>query len=107
MTMLRLTYGAFSFLIFDFTADCMVSCEHYVPGISRDHFHDSSVCNGAYDLDYIKASITGDLEEVARIEHNARDLGYGPLVECSTVSNVSAQKAFCRESLCSLGKHTK
>ncbi|KAJ6467409.1 hypothetical protein C8R45DRAFT_938748 [Mycena sanguinolenta] len=72
-----------------------VCCEHYVPGKSKDHFHDWTVGGGAYDIAYIEAVITGDLEESARIEDEAGDKGYGPAVECTTVSNFSSQRAFC------------
>ncbi|KAF7354586.1 hypothetical protein MSAN_01371900 [Mycena sanguinolenta] len=72
-----------------------VCCEHYVPGKSKDHFHDWTLKSGAYDVAYIEAVITGDLEESARIEDEAANQGYGPAVECTTVSNFSAQKAFC------------
>ncbi|KAJ6505572.1 hypothetical protein C8R45DRAFT_1091275 [Mycena sanguinolenta] len=72
-----------------------VPCEHYVPGKSKDHFHDWTVGGGAYDIAYIEAVITGDLEESARIEDEAADKGYGPVVECTTVSNFSSQRAFC------------
>ncbi|KAF8157351.1 hypothetical protein K438DRAFT_1986670 [Mycena galopus ATCC 62051] len=64
-------------------------------GQSKDHFHNFTVGGGTYDLAYIEAVITGDLEESARIEDEAADQGYGPAVECTTVSNFSAQKAFC------------
>ncbi|KAF8152705.1 hypothetical protein K438DRAFT_2079307 [Mycena galopus ATCC 62051] len=63
--------------------------------ICKDHFKDSSVDNGAYHIDYIEAVLTGDLEEAARIEDAAQELGYGPRLECTTVSNCSSQKAYC------------
>ncbi|KAJ6474456.1 hypothetical protein C8R47DRAFT_709767 [Mycena vitilis] len=72
-----------------------VCCEHYIPGKSQDHFYDSTIASGAYDVPYIEAVVTGDLEEAARIEDEAGDEGYGPAVECSTVSNFSAQRVFC------------
>ncbi|KAF7328552.1 hypothetical protein MVEN_02542900 [Mycena venus] len=72
-----------------------ICCEHYIPGQSKDHFHDLTIGSGAYDVDYIEAVITGDLEKAARIEEEAGDLGYGPTVECTTVSNFMTQKAYC------------
>jgi hypothetical protein len=75
-------------------SDC--SCEHYIVGSSKDHFNDFTIGNGTYDIDYIEAVITGDTAEALRIEEEARDLGYGPLIECTTVSNFSTQKAYCR-----------
>ncbi|KAJ6549305.1 hypothetical protein DFH09DRAFT_1281487 [Mycena vulgaris] len=53
------------------------------------------ISSGAYDIDYIEAVITGDEQEASRIEDSARDLGYGPRVECTTVWNFSKQKANC------------
>jgi hypothetical protein len=72
--------------------------EHYCKQTSRDHFHDSFVgtSTGAYDLKYIKAVLCDDEEEVALIEQAAFDLGYGPLVECTTITNASSQRAICR-----------
>ncbi|KAK7015317.1 hypothetical protein R3P38DRAFT_2637341 [Favolaschia claudopus] len=72
-----------------------ICCEHYIPGSSKDHFYDSSIGSGSYDVDYIEAVITGDLEEATMIEEEARDSGYGPLIECTTVANFSSQKAYC------------
>ncbi|KAJ7083296.1 hypothetical protein B0H15DRAFT_785085 [Mycena belliarum] len=72
-----------------------ISCEHYKPTSNKDHFHDHGIHHGAYDIDYLEAVITGDMEEAARIEDLARDQGYGPCVECTTVSNFSTQKANC------------
>ncbi|KAK6974428.1 hypothetical protein R3P38DRAFT_3331676 [Favolaschia claudopus] len=72
-----------------------ICCEHYIPGTSKDHFHDLSIGNGSYDVEYIEACLTGDLEEATRIEEEARDCGYGPLIECTTVANFSTQKAYC------------
>ncbi|KAF8196619.1 hypothetical protein K438DRAFT_1760144 [Mycena galopus ATCC 62051] len=64
-------------------------------GQSKDHFHRFTVGGGIYDLAYIETVITGDLEESARIEDEAANQGYGPAVKYTTVSNFSAQKAFC------------
>ncbi|KAJ6485271.1 hypothetical protein DFH09DRAFT_949026 [Mycena vulgaris] len=71
-----------------------VSCEHYKQS-SKNHFHDPSISSGAYNVDYIEAVITGDEQEASRIEESARELGYGPRVECTTVWNFSKQKANC------------
>ncbi|KAJ7775045.1 hypothetical protein B0H16DRAFT_1684672 [Mycena metata] len=68
------------------------------PYVCKDHFSDSTIGNGAYDVNYIEAVITGDIEEASRIEQSAEDLGYGPLVECTTVSNPSSQRAYCTVS---------
>ncbi|KAJ6535548.1 hypothetical protein B0H19DRAFT_1271291 [Mycena capillaripes] len=84
-------------LVFDYDdhGHPYVSCQHYKHPTSKDHFRDLTIGSGAYDVDYIEAVITEDEEEPARIEEAARDLGYGPLVDCTTVSNFSSQKANC------------
>lgn len=56
-----------------------------------------SIGNGYYDAEYIEAVLCEDTEEIDRIEVAAEALGYGPLTICTTVSNFSLQKAFCRE----------
>ncbi|KAJ6578506.1 hypothetical protein B0H19DRAFT_1062987 [Mycena capillaripes] len=75
----------------------VVLCEHYSKSSNRNHFYDNSVGNstGTYNLDYVEAVLCEDEEEISRIEQAAFDLGYGPLVECKTVTNASSQKAFC------------
>lgn len=55
-----------------------------------------TIGSGAYCVDYLEAVITGNVDDAAKIEDDARDLGYGPLIECTTVSNFSSQRAFCR-----------
>ncbi|KAJ7763443.1 hypothetical protein B0H16DRAFT_1718672 [Mycena metata] len=86
-------------LIFEYNAygTALIRCEHYSKTNNRNHFHDNSVgtATGTYDLDYIEAVLCEDEEEIYRIEEAAFALGYGPLVECKTVTNVSAQRAFC------------
>ncbi|KAJ7508004.1 hypothetical protein B0H11DRAFT_2218004 [Mycena galericulata] len=72
-----------------------ICCEHYIPSSSKDHFHDFTIGSGSYYVDYIEAVITGDEEESTRMEEEAGDSGYGPLVECTTCSNNSSQKANC------------
>ncbi|KAJ7757604.1 hypothetical protein B0H16DRAFT_1457764 [Mycena metata] len=74
-----------------------VSCEHYDHLTSRDHFHDDHIgaAAGTYNLAYIKAVLTGNEEEVTCIEEAAFSLGYGPRVECTTVTNASSQRAIC------------
>ncbi|KAJ7024050.1 hypothetical protein C8F04DRAFT_921453, partial [Mycena alexandri] len=89
------------------------SCEHYSKTNNRNHFHDnytfftentgenfklfSPLSNflSVYGLDYIEAVLCEDDEEICRIEEAALTLSYGPLVECKTVTNASAQRAFC------------
>ncbi|KAJ7711771.1 hypothetical protein B0H16DRAFT_1480052 [Mycena metata] len=72
-------------------------CEHYSKTNNRNHFHNNSVgtATGTYNLNYIEAVLCKDEEEIYRIEEAAFTLGYGPLVECKTATNVSAQHTFC------------
>ncbi|KAG6818451.1 hypothetical protein H0H93_004834 [Arthromyces matolae] len=49
-----------------------------------------------YNLDYIKAHFHKDADELDRIEHAAFVSGFGPLAECSTVSNYSLQRVCCQ-----------
>jgi hypothetical protein len=95
ITKIVLTYGKILMCrLFIFCSNQSYSCEHYIPGRSKDHFHDLSL-EGLYDIQYLEAVMAGDLEEAAQIEEEAQDLGYGPLVECTTVSNFSTQKTYC------------
>jgi hypothetical protein len=55
------------------------------------------VLDDSYDLNYLEAHLNEDSEEIDRIEEYAKVLGFGPLVECTTTSNFSEQKVFCRE----------
>jgi hypothetical protein len=75
------------------------SCEYYDRNTNQAHFHDFNITNGSYDIDYLEAVFCGDQQETARIEEDAYACGYGPLVDCTSVSNFSTQKAFCREYL--------
>ncbi|KAJ7122366.1 hypothetical protein C8R44DRAFT_622071 [Mycena epipterygia] len=54
-----------------------------------------SIGDGSYHLEYIEAVISGDEQEAAQIEEAVLGLGYGPLADCSTVTNCSQQKAYC------------
>lgn len=54
--------------------------------------------DGSYDLEYLEAVLCEDFEEIDRIEAAAEALGYGPLVQCTTVTNCSSQRAFCRKN---------
>ncbi|KAJ7140269.1 hypothetical protein C8R43DRAFT_892789 [Mycena crocata] len=65
------------------------------PYIWQDHFFDGEIGSGNYDVNYIEAVLTGDLEESERIERIAENQGYGPLTECTTVANFSTQKMNC------------
>ncbi|KAJ7259441.1 hypothetical protein C8J57DRAFT_951375, partial [Mycena rebaudengoi] len=71
------------------------SCEYYDRNTNQARFHDFNITNGSYDIDYLEAVFCGDQQETAQIEEDAYACGYGPLVDCTSVSNFSTQKAFC------------
>ncbi|THU76535.1 hypothetical protein K435DRAFT_704653 [Dendrothele bispora CBS 962.96] len=73
----------------------VVKCEHYSGLENKDHFFDSSVGNGGYDLDYLEAVLCEDQEEIDRIELQAAALGYGPRTKCRTITNFSSQRTYC------------
>lgn len=68
------------------------SCEHLQP-TNKDHF----VCHldDSYDLKYLEAIFTDDLDEIDSIEEAAYLSGYGPRVACTSVTNFSAQRPTC------------
>ncbi|KAJ7149249.1 hypothetical protein C8R43DRAFT_888121 [Mycena crocata] len=84
-------------IVFDYGDDGRpyISCEHYNAQTSKDHLHDYSVGTGSYHLEYIDAVFSGDEREINQIEEAVLGFGYGPLADCSTVSNCSQQKAYC------------
>ncbi|KAJ7657652.1 hypothetical protein DFH06DRAFT_1472990 [Mycena polygramma] len=69
-------------------------CEHYTQQ-SKDHWADFSIADGSYDLEYLKAIFSNDLDAIKQIEETARLLDYGPLALCSFVANFSSQKLHC------------
>ncbi|KAJ6559272.1 hypothetical protein B0H10DRAFT_2368910 [Mycena sp. CBHHK59/15] len=71
-----------------------IRCEHYSSN-TRDHLIFTSIADGSYDMGYLEAIFTEDTEEIKHIEYSAFALGFGPLVECSTVCNFSVQKTLC------------
>lgn len=53
---------------------------------------------GAFDVDYIEAVLNDDAAEVSRIETFVQSLSdVGPLATCTTVTNVTTQRSYCRE----------
>ncbi|KAJ6600477.1 hypothetical protein DFH09DRAFT_1070271 [Mycena vulgaris] len=70
------------------------SCEHY-SSESKDHLVFTAIADGSYDMGYLDALFSNDTDEIKLIEDAAFTLGFGPLVECSTVCNVSVQKTLC------------
>jgi hypothetical protein len=71
-------------------------CEHYNQTRNKDHLLIYAIGDGSYDIDYIEAQFNDDRDELVRIETNARQLGTGPQVVCTTVANFGMQRAYCR-----------
>lgn len=70
-------------------------CEYYSKRANRDHFFDNTIGNGRFDTEYLEALLTGDVDEVSRMELDAETEGYGPRTTCTTVVNNSAQRLTC------------
>ncbi|KAJ7586405.1 hypothetical protein C8J56DRAFT_1051777 [Mycena floridula] len=77
---------------FDNAGKPFISCQHYDPDMSRDHL--VQYLDGSYDLDYLEAVLEEDTDEIERIERGAEALGYGPRVDCTTITNASSQRTF-------------
>ncbi|KAJ7585267.1 hypothetical protein C8J56DRAFT_1053660 [Mycena floridula] len=69
-------------------------CQHYSP-TSRKHLVNYEAGNGLYHTEYLTALIFGDEDYIQRVEEDARNEGYGPLVSCRNVKNVVSQKLSC------------
>lgn len=57
------------------------------------------VLDESFDIEYMEAHFNEDMDELERIELRAAAMGYGPRVACTTVTNFSAQRVCCRESV--------
>ena len=71
------------------------SCEHYSRTGNRDHY--IHFLNDSYDVDYLKVHFFKDMTALNQIEATAALDGYGPLSACTTITNFSAQRAYCHE----------
>ncbi|KAJ7580435.1 hypothetical protein C8J56DRAFT_1058074 [Mycena floridula] len=78
---------------FDNAGKPFISCQHYDPDMSRDHL--VQYLDDSYDLDYLEAVLEEDTDGIGRIGRGAEALGYGPRVDCTTITNASSQRAFC------------
>ncbi|KAJ6527069.1 hypothetical protein B0H19DRAFT_970076 [Mycena capillaripes] len=79
----------------DFEQKPYIKCEHYSKQNNKNHYLNTSISDGSYDLSYLEALFGGDEEEVLYIEEAAIGLGFGPLVECTTICNTSSQRTLC------------
>ncbi|KIJ46297.1 hypothetical protein M422DRAFT_250346 [Sphaerobolus stellatus SS14] len=69
-----------------------IQCENHQKG-HRAHL---IICNlNEFDLEYLRALCTDELEKIMHIEESAGREGYGPLVACNFVSSTKEQKELC------------
>ncbi|KAJ7236183.1 hypothetical protein C8J57DRAFT_1088347 [Mycena rebaudengoi] len=80
---------------YDYKQSPFICCEHYSKNTNKDHYINTAIANGSYDIQYLEALFINDEEEIYEIEESAVELGYGPLIECSTVCNFSTQRSIC------------
>ncbi|KAL0057790.1 hypothetical protein AAF712_015556 [Marasmius tenuissimus] len=71
----------------------LLRCEHWSK-TSRKHTSDA-ISSAKYDLKYFWALFYGDKMTIHFYEETMREEGYGPLVPCTTVRNVSTISAVC------------
>ncbi|KAK0470828.1 hypothetical protein IW261DRAFT_1425665 [Armillaria novae-zelandiae] len=69
-------------------------CEHY-GSFSRKHFVLYPAHGGGYNFEYLCALIVNDEPVISKIELQAHQQGYGPLMSCTTVRNISSVKVNC------------
>ncbi|KAF9023743.1 hypothetical protein BDZ89DRAFT_955368 [Hymenopellis radicata] len=78
----------------DFEGKPLLHCEHYKATSTRSHYV-QYIDEGFYDVDYLEAYFSGDIEETRLIELAAADNGYGPLASCTTITNMSSRRRHC------------
>ncbi|KAG6818704.1 hypothetical protein H0H93_002634 [Arthromyces matolae] len=72
-----------------------IRCEHYNIHTNRDHLINYEAGGGLYDTAYLTALFWNDTLQLKIIEESDATEGYGPLVSCSTVYNVTQNKVMC------------
>ncbi|KAK0492454.1 hypothetical protein EDD18DRAFT_1108843 [Armillaria luteobubalina] len=88
-----------------------ICCKHY-GSFSRKHFVLYPARGGGYNFDYLCALIVNDEPVISKIELGAHQQGYGLLMSCTTVRNISSVKvncdftAFIRERTLNINPHT-
>ncbi|KAJ6585422.1 hypothetical protein B0H19DRAFT_927021 [Mycena capillaripes] len=70
-------------------------CEHYSKQNNKEHYVNTTILDGSYDLRYLEALFSNDDEEVDQIEDAAFHLGFGPRSQCTNVCNSSSQATLC------------
>ncbi|KLO19044.1 hypothetical protein SCHPADRAFT_818851 [Schizopora paradoxa] len=76
----------------DFMGHAVVRCEH-ASAKRRAHLVLRNL--DGFNLPYLSALFSGDLEDIARYENNALHHGYGPLVPCTFTASSSQKKQYC------------
>ncbi|KAK0477185.1 hypothetical protein EDD18DRAFT_1365589 [Armillaria luteobubalina] len=71
-----------------------ICCEHY-GSFSCKHFVLYPARGRGYNFDYLCALIVNDKPVISKIELGAHQQGYGPLMSCTTVQNISSVKVNC------------
>ena len=64
-------------------------CKHYSWDVNKDHL--KITLDETFDLEYMEAHFNEDIDKIDRIEVQTAEMGYGPCVTCTTVTNFSAQ----------------
>ncbi|KAK0214518.1 hypothetical protein IW262DRAFT_1278918 [Armillaria fumosa] len=71
-----------------------ICCEHY-GNFSCKHFVLYPARGGGYNFEYLCVLIVNDEPVISKIELRAHQQGYGPLMSCTTVCNISSVKVNC------------
>ncbi|KAK0494949.1 hypothetical protein EDD18DRAFT_1354944 [Armillaria luteobubalina] len=74
-----------------------ICCKHY-GSFSHKHFVLYPARGRGYNFDYLCALIVNDEPIISKIELGAHQQGYGPLMSCTTVQNISSVKVNCDKS---------
>ncbi|KAK0481017.1 hypothetical protein EDD18DRAFT_1113379 [Armillaria luteobubalina] len=88
-----------------------ICCEHY-RSFLRKHFVLYPARGGGYNFDYLCMLIVTDEPVISKIELGAHQQGYGLLMSCTTIQNISSVKvncdfkAFIRERTSNINPHT-
>lgn len=86
----------YAFHVSLFTLSPRCRCEHFNGAENRSHYA-QHIDGNYYDVAYLEAFFTGDVDEAYRIEFEALESGHGPLAECNTITNTSSQRRNCRK----------
>ncbi|KAF9243075.1 hypothetical protein BU15DRAFT_86510 [Melanogaster broomeanus] len=71
------------------------SQEFYDKNGTRDHLLDYSPNTGLYEVDYLRALVNEDHEEILAIEEEAKKSGFDPAIPCTVIANHSSVRSRC------------